>query len=85
MTQIEKLLTRLLSNPKDFTFDELEKLLGKLGFEEKKTGKTSGSRKAFIHTSTKLIIRLHKPHPSNILKTYAIREVIEVLKKGGLI
>ena len=85
MTQLDKLLTRLLSNPKDFTFDELEKLLGKLGFEEKKTGKTSGSRKAFIHGDSKLIIRLHKPHPSNILKTYVIREVIEVLKNGGLI
>lgn len=34
MTKLEKLKLRLLSNPKDFTFSELEKLLSQLGVEE---------------------------------------------------
>jgi hypothetical protein len=50
MTKLDKLKARLLQKPNDFTFQELETLLLWLGYEEKKTGKTAGSRKAlFIH------------------------------------
>ncbi len=83
MTKLDKLKARLLLKPNDFTFQELETLLIGLGYEEKKTGKTSGSRKAFIHPVTKSIIRLHKPHPSPILKKYIILDVIQILTKEG--
>jgi hypothetical protein len=84
MSKTEKLLQRLLSIPKDFTWEELVKLLAYFGFEELKTGKTGGSRRKFADAQKKVII-LHKPHPGNIVKEYAIRQVIEHLKEKGYI
>ena len=81
MSKNEKLLQRLLSRPKDFTFDELRKLLGSLGCVEDTNGKTSGSRVAFYHTSTGFILKIHKPHPGNELKKYHINEVIKYLQR----
>lgn len=83
MTKLDKLKARLLQKPKDFSFQELETLLIGLGYEEKKTGKTAGSQKSFFHPQTKSIIRLHKPHPSPILKTYIIIDIIQILTKEG--
>lgn len=47
MGKTEKLIERLKSNPKDFTFDEMQTLLLSLGFELSNKGKTSGSRVNF--------------------------------------
>jgi hypothetical protein len=57
-------------------------VLALFGYEETKGGKTGGSRRKFIDSSKK-VISLHKPHPSNILKTYAIQLVIAQLKAEG--
>jgi hypothetical protein len=54
------------------------KLLGYFGFQEIKTGKTSGSRVKFIN-SKGVPIMMHKPHPSGILKRYQLKQVKEVL------
>ena len=75
MGKHEKLLNRFLSKPKDFTFDELKTLLKGFGYNEIKSGKTSGSRVAFYNESTKHIIRLHKPHPRNIVKRYILDDL----------
>lgn len=85
MSGKEKLLTRLLQRPKDFSYSELKTLLIGLGYEELNKGKTSGSRVAFTNQITNHIIRLHKPHPKNILKSYQIDLIIEELKKEKLI
>ena len=85
MSKEQKLVMRLLSKPKDFTYNELCRVLISLGYEESQSGKTSGSRVAFIDLKTKHIIRLHKPHPSNVLKQYQIELVIEELKSRGLV
>lgn len=85
MTKLDKLKIRLLQKPKDFTYEELSSLLLKLGYEELKLGKTSGSRVAFCHAVTSHIIRLHRPHPSNIIKSYLIRQIIEELEKESLL
>lgn len=84
MAKIEKLIERLLAFPKDFTWDELIKILDHFGFKEIKTGKTGGSRRKFSD-SGKQIISLHKPHPGNILKHYQIKEVVTSLKEKGSI
>ena len=70
MSKKEKLIIKLQSKPKDFTYQEAKTLLELLGFYEFNKGKTSGSRVAFIHREKKLEIRIHKPHPNNILKRY---------------
>ncbi|TCC93633.1 type II toxin-antitoxin system HicA family toxin [Pedobacter frigiditerrae] len=79
MSRNEKLLSRLLSVPSDFTWDELVRILSYYGYREIKGGKTGGSRRKFADEK-KHIISLHKPHPSNIVKEYAIRDVIAHLK-----
>jgi len=81
----EKLIRKLLQRPKDFTYDELVSLLTFFEYFELTKGKTSGSRRAFVQQVTKHVIRLHKPHPKNILKRYQIDNIIEELTKNGLI
>lgn len=78
VSKIDKLRDRFFSLPKDFTWDELSKVLISYGYIELKTGKTGGSRRKFVKGSH--IISLHKPHPGNIVKQYTIRQVIETLK-----
>ena len=85
MTKIEKLINRLLRKPVDFSYSELSSVLAHLAYIELNRGKTSGSRRAFISQSNKHIIRLHKPHPKEILKMYQIEYIIEELRKEDLI
>ena len=85
MSKKEKLLERLLTKPKDFSYDELKSLLSRLGYSEINKGKTSGSRVAFVNKTNSHIIRLHKPHPKNILKVYQIELIIEELQKEYLL
>ena len=83
MGKIEKLIERLKSNPKDFTFEEMQSLLLALGFELSNKGKTSGSRVKFFKDGVCII--LHKPHPRKELLAYQIKQVIEILSEEGLI
>lgn len=82
MSKHEKLLLRLLCIPSDFTWEELINLLGKFGYEELKKGKTGGSRRKLADKNNDIII-LHKPHPGNIVKQYALRQVIQHLQEQG--
>ena len=84
MGQKEKLIQRLKTKPKDFTFDEAEKLLGYLSYVRSNKGKTSGSRVMFISEEHEAIL-LHKPHPQKELKAYQIKQLIEILEQEGLI
>ncbi len=84
MTKIEKLQERLLSCPSDFTWAELKKLLLSFGFRESNVGKTTGSRVRFISEEYSPIL-LHKPHPRPVMKIYMLKQVIEQLKKEGLL
>jgi len=83
MGKKEKLIARLKSVPKDFSFDEMRNLLELLGFEMSNKGKTSGSRVRFIHGNVPII--LHKPHPRKELLEYQLKTVLEVLEKEGLL
>lgn len=84
MAKIDKLIEKLLSGPKDFTWEELIKILAHFGYTELKKGKTGGSRRKFADQN-KNVISLHKPHPGNILKHYQIADVIASLKEKGII
>ncbi len=84
MSKKEKLIARLLKKPKDFTFDELIVLLGYFGYAQVSIGKTSGSRVAFSNGSSEYI-RLHKPHPNKILKSYQVADVISALEERKLL
>ena len=80
-----KILEKLLDPRTTLTFQELEYVLGKLEYIERKTGKTSGSRRAYINQRTKHIIRIHKPHPGNEIKKYVKNYIISELKRQNLI
>ena len=84
MGQKEKLIKRLKSKPKDFTFDDAETLLNYLGYFRSNKGRTSGSRIIFISENHGAIL-LHKPHPRKELKAYQIKQLIDILEQEGLI
>ena len=83
MSKFDKLLARFLLKPKDFSYNELRKLLKKFGYDEFQKGKISGSRVCFVHKESKHILQLHKPHPENILKQYQIEQIVKVLTEQG--
>ncbi|MCB9245809.1 MAG: type II toxin-antitoxin system HicA family toxin [Flavobacteriales bacterium] len=85
MSRVEKLVKRLLDRPADFTYEELLKILRHFGYEEVKTGKTAGSRRAFIHKQTMHILRIHKPHPERTIKRYVLDYLIEELRGKHLL
>ena len=83
MGKKDKLIAKLKSNPKDFTFDEAENLLNLLSYYRNNKGKTSGSRVMFRKDGIPII--LHKPHPRKELLDYQVKQIISVLSKEGLI
>lgn len=85
MSKVEKLIKKLISRNKNFTYSELKTLLVSLGYEEHHQGKISGSRVAFINQNANHIIRLHKPHPGKELKLYQIDLLLKDLKDQGII
>lgn len=84
MGQKEKLIERLKSKPKDFTFEEAETLLGYYGYQRKDKGRTSGSRVIFVSEGRHAIL-MHKPHPRKELLAYQVKELREVLEQEGLL
>lgn len=83
MGKKDKLIKRLLKKPKDFTFDEMESLLSYFDYELKQGGTGSGVK--FIKVGSNDVINFHKPHPNGTLKRYVLDQVIEKLRKDGLI
>ena len=84
MGQKEKLIRRLKSKPKDFTFDEAERLLGYLSYRRSDKGRTSGSRVAFISDENATIL-LPKPHPRKELLEYQVKQLLDTLEQEGLV
>jgi predicted RNA binding protein YcfA (HicA-like mRNA interferase family) len=83
MSKKGKLIQRLKSKPKDFTFAEMVALLVALGFTKSNKGRTSGSRVEFYRGN--ITIAFHRPHPQNTFKAYQIMKIIRDLEKEGLI
>jgi len=83
MSKKDKLIEKLKSKPRNFSFEEMETLLLTSGFKKHKTGKTGGSRVRYMRNGVPVL--LHKPHPNNELKPYQVHNVLEVLRKEGLI
>lgn len=75
----EKLIVRFISQPKDFTFEELVRLFRHFDFVIGAKGKTSGSRMEFINEKRSLSYGVHKPHPANTIKQYVMKQVLDFL------
>lgn len=85
MGQKEKLIKRLKSVPKNFTFEEVESLLGYFSYYRDNKGKTSGSRVMFSSSIHNTKILLHKPHPRKELLQYQVKQLIAQLEQEGLL
>lgn len=85
MNKREKLIKRFRTLPRDFTFDEVIALFQNCGFELDNKGSTSGSRVKFYNESDQKSFIMHKPHPSNIIKGYMMREILIFLQKNNYI
>jgi len=55
-----------------------------MGYIAVSAGKTGGSHVTFTNSDGDYI-RLHKPHPRNVLKMYQVNDVIAVLTERGLL
>lgn len=84
MSQKDKLIEKLKTLPKDFTFDDAETLLKYLEYSRSNKGKTSGSRVMFYRDGFPPIL-LHIPHPQKELKAYQVKQLLEILEPEGLI
>lgn len=83
MNKKDKLLKRFYGLPKDFTFEEMTTLFSLYGFHKENKGTTSGSRVIFVNEGDGKNYIMHKPHPSNIIKGYVMRQVLPFLKVNG--
>lgn len=77
------LIKRLLKRPRDFSFDEMVILLSYFGYQLKQGGSGSGIK--FIKANSNEVINFHKPHPNGILKKYILEQVIDKLRKDGML
>lgn len=83
MSKLEKARDRILLIPKDYTYSEARYLLSQMGFVEYNKGRTSGSRVKFYREKDNRIILLHKPHPSDVMKVGAVKDLVEHLVRLG--
>ena len=83
MSRGQSLIEQFKNCKADFPYKDLARLLGQLGFREKSTA--GGSKRKFVHETTKRIIRLHEPHPNKEVKSYMVRQIREQLIEQGLI
>lgn len=85
MNKKDKLLKRFNELPKDFSFDEMEMLFKQFGFHLVHKGSTSGSRVIFVNENDGNRYIMHKPHPTNIIKGYVMKQVMIFLKVNNYI
>lgn len=80
MSRKDKLLKKFLHTPikKDLAFSELETLLEAYGYVKLEG---NGSAVKFFNKEKNSLINLHKPHPSDILKIYLVKQIQEKLKE----
>lgn len=81
----EKLIERFLALPKDFTYDEVKRLFGLFGYTEVSKGSTSGSRVEFVSSDGSASYIMHKPHPSNIIKGYVMKQLLAYIRDNKLV
>ncbi|WP_293649705.1 type II toxin-antitoxin system HicA family toxin [Thiolapillus sp.] len=82
MSKLSKAKERLRQQPKGYTWDEACSLVRTLGF---KKVEGSGSRVKFFNPESGDLISLHKPHPRNVMKPYAIKDLYRFLNERGLL
>lgn len=79
MVKKQKLLKRILNNPKDIGFDDMVKIVESFGFE---LGRISGSHHIFSHPELSEIINLQ--NVGGKAKSYQVKQFIAVIERYNL-
>ena len=82
MGRRDKLKARLLDGRRAVTWKELVTLLKSLGYKEIQG---DGSRVKFDNGNPDDTINLHRPHPGNQVKHYAVKLVLEKLTQAKML
>ena len=83
MSTKDKLTERFKKLPNDFTFDELVTLMKHCGFDLQNSGKTSGSRVCFV--KGRATVKLHRPHPNDIIRKGTLKNLLLYLTNNSFI
>lgn len=78
MSQLEKLLERIKNNPKTVTFDELDKILRRNGYERKQP--SGGSSHYIYRKKGKMPLTIPKKSP--YVKEEYVRQVIAAVENN---
>ncbi|NQZ12789.1 MAG: type II toxin-antitoxin system HicA family toxin [Algicola sp.] len=82
MGKHDKLVAKFLVATSGFKWNELVSLLIGLGYS---LLEGSGSRVKFDNGDPEQLINVHRPHPGNELKAYALKQIRDKLLDYGLI
>lgn len=74
MSQLEKLLQRIMNNPKTVRFEELDKVLIKDGFVRRQSGKGT-SHYVYTKEAKVLVVPFNKPYVKQIYVERAIESI----------
>ena len=83
MSKKEKLIQKLQGKG-SFNINDLDTLLGLLGYSKFSKGKTSGSALKY-RCEGRNSIYIHKPHPGNEIKEYQRKQIVDVLEQEELV
>ena len=81
MGKDEKLLTRFLTIPSDFTFRELVSVMRIFGYTL--YAGSEGSRTKFYNKETGKTFQCHKPHPEKEINKSTCRDAKKFLQNNG--
>lgn len=76
----DKIIDRFKRMPKDFTYEEIVRLLKIFGYSEFNKGCSSGSRVQFVRSQGD-ILNFHRPHPGSIMKMGTMKSIFNHLKQ----
>jgi hypothetical protein len=81
-------LSKLIAGFKDcsgpFPWRDFKRLLGQLGYEQKKAGRTGGSRRKYYNEQTQDLVTLDEPH-DGIMGPGMVRRLQKELQEKGVI
>lgn len=82
MARLEHEIAAFKSCAGPFPWRDFVRLLGQLGYEHKKAGKTSGSRRKYYNAKTGHLIMLDEPHDGEMRRGMVRRLQQELQDKG---
>ncbi|WP_371833220.1 type II toxin-antitoxin system HicA family toxin [Ferrovibrio sp.] len=85
MTSLDKLKDAFASCRGPFPFRDFVRLLGQLGYEEVKAGRTGGSRRKFLNRIVDDVLYLHEPHPGTDMGAGMVKRLQQHLKDRKLL